>query len=46
MMRRPDFFKISSELQYDAKSCKQLTLVHSDHSPIVLKMYLYEYSKL
>ena len=36
IMRRLDFLKISNELQYDVKSCKQLTPVQSDHSPIVL----------
>ena len=30
------FSFISNELQYDVKSCKQLTPVQSDHSPIVL----------
>ena len=34
-MRRLDIL-ISNELQYDVKSCKQLTPVQSDHSPIVL----------
>ena len=36
IMRRLDFLKISNELQYDVKSCMQLTPVRSVHSPIVL----------
>ena len=37
-LRRLDFFLISNSLQFDVRSCKFLSPVQSDHSPIVLKI--------
>ena len=37
-LRRLDFFLISEDMQYDVRTCKQLTAVQSDHSHIIIRI--------